>query len=188
MLESARPFPERDEDGFLDLTALRLARIQDAARFDEALQSPALLVAGSSEAPRRETPPNMRRELSYRRTTISATPRGPASRELASYAGRLAFVDKRPGNPFPSMIAIGRAMNNDIVFLLETVSKFHGFFSPAADGWTFTDQRSANGTLVNGRRIEGGKAHPIADGDKIRFGLDLEARFFLPGTLLARLA
>src|SRR5207302_1417787 len=62
-------------------------------------------------------------EKSIRRT-LAHDDKGAA----AAYHDRVAFLTKRPGNPFPQMVSIGRAMNNDIVILLETISKLHGYF------------------------------------------------------------
>jgi hypothetical protein len=185
---SSRPLPQRDEDGFFDREALRRGTVQlDASGFELAYPLPALLIAGPSDLPRTPTPQDLRRALSYRQTTLSAGPRHHKSRPLAAYAGRIAFLEKRPGNPFPAMVTIGRAVNNDVVILLETVSKFHGYFTHAGDGWTLTDQRSANGLHVNGITLESTKPHPIADGDRIRFGLDLAATFLLPRALFKRI-
>ena len=186
LTETARPIPGRDNEGFVDVALLRARAKEDTREeFTEAFCVPALITAsvesdgtsvGEAPAPRTE-----KGILSKKNTVLASAlvdPR-PASR----YYKRIAFLSKRPGNHFPSMISLGRGMNNDVVFMLETVSKFHGYFIHRGDGWTFTDQRSVNGTLLNGRRLELCVTHALADGDRLTFGADLETRFVLPESL-----
>ena len=102
------------------------------------------------------------------------------------YLNEVGFLVKRPGNPFSTFVAVGRATNNDLVLALETVSKFHGYFTCDEGRWLLTDQRSTNGTQVNGRALEPSTAHPLEDGDRIRFGDEITAVFLTPQTLYER--
>jgi hypothetical protein len=190
MAEERSSRPERDDEGFVALPTLRaLARELSSRAFAETCHVPVLVTSRFRETTRRSAVPSnasARRELSYRHTAISSRERS-AVFARPSYAGRIAFLDKRPGNPFPQMITLGRALTNDVVFTLQSVSKFQGYFSRGDGRWTFTDQRSANGSFLNGARLEPGKAHLLADGDLLRFGLDLKTVFLLPASLHERL-
>jgi hypothetical protein len=103
------------------------------------------------------------------------------------YLHETGFLVKRPGNPFPQFISVGRAGNNDIVLSVESVSKFHCYFTIEGDAWFLTDFRSTNGTELNGKRLEPTVATRVKDGDRIRFGEHVVALFLEPGSLYAKL-
>ena len=103
------------------------------------------------------------------------------------YLYEVGFLVKRPGNPFPQFVSIGRAPNNDLVFAVESVSKFHGYFTNDGSEWALTDYRSTNGTELNGRKLEPAVATPVKSGDRIRFGTHLCAEFLAPASLHAKL-
>lgn len=104
------------------------------------------------------------------------------------YHHRVAFIVKRPGNPFLNMITIGRAGNNDIVVDVPSVSKFHAFLEQQKDGaWSVTAQPSVNGMRVNDAPLASEEKRTLADGDRIFIGEDLSATFLLPKTLYKRL-
>ena len=88
----------------------------------------------------------------------------------------IAPIEKRPGNPYPDRISIGRAQNCDIVLRLPFISKLHAHFSPSSEGTVaITDNRSANGTLVNGKALDPGAKSVLSFGDVVRLGpLELE--------------
>ncbi len=81
------------------------------------------------------------------------------------------------------MVSLGRVATNDVVVSLETVSKLHGYFLKEGEGWLYTDYRSTNGTLLNGKVVEKAAKVPLSDGDRIRLGSELEATFLAPGSL-----
>jgi hypothetical protein len=103
------------------------------------------------------------------------------------YGDKVAFVVKREGNPFLSMITLGRAGNNDIVVRLPTVSKFHVFFDRDGGRWFVTAQHSVNGTTVDGNPLVPGARVELRDGSRIRLGDDLEGVFYLPGAFRSHL-
>lgn len=103
------------------------------------------------------------------------------------YLYEVGFLVKRPGNPFPQFVSVGRASNNDLVFAVDSVSKFHGYFTHDGEEWALTDYRSTNGTLLNGRKLDPAVATPIRSGDRIRFGTHLLAEFLDPAALHAKL-
>ena len=84
---------------------------------------------------------------------------------------RLANILKRPGNPFPERISVGRANNCDVVLRLPFVSKLHAHFVGGPPGaMRLADNRSANGTTVAGRTLAPGEAIDVRSGDWIGFG------------------
>lgn len=79
-------------------------------------------------------------------------------------------VAKRPGlqSPFPTMITIGRAANNDIVLQSADVSTFHAHLANEGGRWVVRDADSTHGTFANELRLAG--PTPLASGDLLRFG------------------
>lgn len=102
------------------------------------------------------------------------------------YLNEVAFVLKRPGNPFPQFVSVGRTTNNDVVLGVETVSKLHGYFSQTDGRWSLTDFRSTNGTFLNDERLESGKPVPVATGDRVRWGTQIVTEFLSPQALYER--
>lgn len=99
------------------------------------------------------------------------------------YLHEVGFLVKRPGNPFPNFVSVGRASNNDLVVAVESVSKFHCYFTAESGRWSLTDYRSTNGTELNGRRLEPARPAPVTDGDRIRLGENVVALFLEPASL-----
>jgi hypothetical protein len=186
--------PERDQDGFVLLSDLKLAaRELEPEAFARAFPHPALVSVGLPTTPSLAPPPPAPERLQRSKSSTGISAKGDTKsrgslKALRAYGGRVAILAKRPGNPFPNMISLGRALTNDVVLLLETVSKLQGFFTPGADGsWQFTDNGSTNGTLLDGVELEQRRPWPLADGSLLRFGLELEAEFILPRSLALRL-
>lgn len=98
---------------------------------------------------------------------------------------RVEWLKKTDRNPFGALITVGRARNNDIVIEHTTVSKLHVIFTQVSGGWHVSDERSANGTFLNGVRLKPGEKRPISDGDSLRLGPDIVARFLEPGSLFS---
>jgi ABC transport system ATP-binding/permease protein len=90
----------------------------------------------------------------------------------------------RPGRPPetpPGSIKIGRATDNDIVINDVLASRHHATLVSTAGGTELLDNRSINGTFVNGARIEQQVLH---EGDTVTIGnVDL---VFTGGTLVRR--
>lgn len=83
----------------------------------------------------------------------------------------IAPLVKRPENPFPDHLSVGRAPNCDVVMRFRYVSKLHArFLLKDALPVSLEDSGSSNGTGVNGRRLEAGAPSPIVSGDKLSFG------------------
>jgi hypothetical protein len=111
---------------------------------------------------------------------------GPVAGEL-----RVAAVRKREGNPFPERFSVGRARNCDVVLRFASVSKLHAHLLPGtARGGAplmVVDERSKNGTRLNGRALEPGEPVAVHFNDTLRFGA-LDVQFVDAGTLYDVLA
>ena len=90
----------------------------------------------------------------------------------------------RPGAPSdvpPGGIKIGRATDNDIVIPDVLASRHHATLIPTPGGTEIVDNRSINGTFVNGTRVD---AALLNEGDTVTIGnIDL---VFAGGTLARR--
>lgn len=113
-----------------------------------------------------------------------------SAQQLARMASALIDVNatvywlrKSDRNPFGSLITVGRAPNNDVVINHTTVSKVHVIFTHPAETWFIADDTSANGTFLNGAKLTPKEKIAISDGDRVRLGPDVVARFFLPSSL-----
>jgi len=83
---------------------------------------------------------------------------------LASKAGEMLPLSKPD-------IAIGRALDNDIVLEGSGVSRHHARITWESGRFVLTDRGSTNGTFACGRRVT---RHILSDGDELSFG---EAHF-----------
>lgn len=175
--------PGADEEGFQHITELRKAcRGRSLRAFSETYPAPALLVVGLGATELQGVDEGAPTDSRPQLLTIAHK-----GLRVLRYVDRLAFLVKRPGNPFPHFVSLGRAGNNDIVLTVDSVSKVHGYFTCGADGWSFTDHGSTNGTSLNGRRLEGAARQPLSDTDQLQLGPGITLEFLLPETLHARL-
>ncbi|MEM6793504.1 MAG: FHA domain-containing protein [Acidobacteriota bacterium] len=99
---------------------------------------------------------------------------------LLRYLAKAAFVTKRPGNPFPHLISIGRSKACDITVSVESISKVHGYFVTDGEGWSFTDHGSTNGSKVGPHVLGKGEKRPLEEGVTLKLGLDFSLRFHTP--------
>lgn len=177
--------PGASKEGFLSHDVLGAqARAQNAETFRKVYSFPALHVVDITVGAATEA-------KSDRDRTVQAGPqlmtilKGNAN--AFRYLHETSFLVKRPGNPFPQFVSVGRAANNDVVFGVESVSKFHGYFTIEAGKWFLTDFRSTNGTELNGKRLEPTVAMLVKDGDRIRFGEHVVTLFLEPASLYSKL-
>jgi len=162
--------------------------------------APALVVdplgvarGGGSETPRSSLPKNTPLEVHGTEVGGGTEVLGPlqSAQQLARMASALIdpnsaiyWLRKSDRNPFGSLITVGRAPNNDVVINHTTVSKVHVIFTHPTDQiWFIADDTSANGTFLNGARLTPKEKIAISDGDRVRLGPDVVARFFLPSSL-----
>ena len=80
--------------------------------------------------------------------------------------------DRPPGTAFllPQVAAIGRDLDNQIVFVDPTVSGRHAVLNLRDGVWWIEDLGSTNGSQVNGRRIEAGQPALLRSGDVVQLG------------------
>src|ERR1700736_9747 len=116
----------------------------------------------------------------------SVTSIGPTAAPRTSEGNLATSMLKilRPGRPAeapPGSVKIGRATDNDIVIPDVLASRHHATLIPGPSGTEIRDNRSINGTFVNGARVESAVLH---DGDTVTIGnIDL---VFSGGTLARR--
>jgi hypothetical protein len=88
---------------------------------------------------------------------------------------QVVAVKKNPENPFPDRLTIGRATNCDVVIRFAFISKVHAHLFVQGDKLTLRDNKGANGTFHNRKRLEAGSSRSIKLGDTLGFGaLELE--------------
>lgn len=140
---------------------------------------PAAPPSGPQHAPQiYRTPPNV----------PPAQAGGPETNRVAGDASNLAtsmMKILRPGKAAlesaPGAIKIGRANDNDIVIPEVLASRHHATLIPTPHGTEIHDNRSINGTFVNGARVD---SAVLRDGDVVTIGnIDL---VFAGGTLARR--
>jgi hypothetical protein len=77
-------------------------------------------------------------------------------------------------SPFPRVVCLGRAKNNDVVVTDASVSKLHAVFHRSDDGgWLVQDARSRNGTFLDNAPVPvdtRGEPLRITSGATMRFG------------------
>lgn len=173
-----------EQRGFVTLASLRAALVdhgQDAFCREVCAGRPALIVEAA--LPGSGGPAPLSPELLFHQTHEEDD-----ADFAAIYRGAVALLRKRPGNPFPHMINLGRAPNCDVVLLLPTVSKLHAYVQPAGAGWALVDSRSRNGTFLDGVRLVPGEARELRSGARIRLGkVELDLRVVDPVELCAEL-
>lgn len=175
-----------DPDGFFSIEKLR-ARAKSApspADFARGCPGPALLI--TEDAKKGDGGPKEKPGGSSSFLIVTLEGKATGTSGVTRYLKRAAFIAKRPGNPFPNMVSLGRATSNDIVIALETVSKLHGYFLREGDQWFYTDYQSTNGTIINDQRVERSEKRLLADGDRFQIGLDVKGQFLSPVSLYER--
>ncbi|KUI45178.1 ABC transporter ATP-binding protein [Mycobacterium sp. IS-1590] len=117
----------------------------------------------------------------------SATMMGPTAAprssdgNLATSMLKILRPGSKPADNVPGAVKIGRATDNDIVVPDVLASRHHATLVPTAAGTEIVDNRSINGTFVNGARVESAL---LRDGDTVTIGnIDL---VFSGGTLVRR--
>jgi len=116
----------------------------------------------------------------------SVTQLGPTAAPRTSEGNLATSMLKilRPGGPAKAPAGstkIGRATDNDIVIPDVLASRHHATLIPGPSGTEIRDERSINGTFVNGARVDSAM---LKDGDTVTIGnVDL---VFRGGTLVRR--
>jgi len=91
---------------------------------------------------------------------------------VAPSAWAAVKVRKRAGDAFPNFIWMGREGKCDITLPYEGVSKLHAQFILRPGGEVdLLDTSSANGTFLDGKRLEDNAPLRVRDGAKIKMGV-----------------
>jgi len=96
---------------------------------------------------------------------------GASEIEVADASPRLLqTAGSSPGREFPlseTLISFGRAPDNVVEIDDSETSIYHAVIRSTACGFSLEDQRSTNGTFVNGRKVS---SHMLCDGDLLQLG------------------
>ena len=101
----------------------------------------------------------------YQQTQIRPAPAG-AGQKMATSMIRI-MRGGGPAAPPTGAIKIGRATDNDIVIPDVLASRHHATLVPTASGTEIIDERSINGTFVNGNRVDRAS---LGEGDVVTIG------------------
>src|SRR4051812_48164340 len=101
-----------------------------------------------------------------------STRRLPTASTIAASGWAAVKVQKRAGDAFPNFVWVGREAKCDIALPFDGVSKLHGQFILRPDGEVeLLDTSSANGTYLDGKKLEDNAPLRVHDGAKIRMGV-----------------
>ena len=103
---------------------------------------------------------------------------------LASPDASLLRLEKSGRTPYGAFVFVGRSSASDVVLKHHSVSKSHAWFEERDGGWLLHDNRSRNGTFVNGVRIPEGKTLPVRPNAVVTFGT-MPSHFLTPSDLAA---
>ena len=67
-------------------------------------------------------------------------------------------------------VTIGRSVDRDVVVDDNRVSRRHAVVAPHGSGWIVTDERSSNGTRLNGSALTANRPATLRAGDSIEVG------------------
>lgn len=115
--------------------------------------------------------------IDLRAASSPPKPSAPAPAPTSAPPARLVRPIKKSLTTFPSMISVGRTLNNDIVIEDVRVSKFHALFRIRDQGFELEDAGSVNGTRLNSEPVHKGSPRVVRSGDRIAFGA-LELQIF----------
>ena len=181
--------PDANEHGFVPFEALRRRAAQSTReQFLRDFPVPGLLVLHRSEddsVQGREQlfDPNDR---GFQLLTMTVPSAG-----ILRYLGKVAFLAKRPGNPFAHLISIGRSASNDITIAIDSVSRVHGYFvagdaTGSGSQWSFSDHGSTNGSRLDDRDLVSGQCYGLRDGVLLQLGLEAVLELLTPDSLYRR--
>ncbi len=118
----------------------------------------------------KETDDEVAERLSFKTGVVDLRALQSAAAALGKIIAVLPIV-KKPSNPFPDRISVGRAQNCDVVIRDASVSKLHAEIRmPKPAECEIADLKSANGTRLNGKPIAGLPSIRVRSGDKLDFG------------------
>jgi ABC-type multidrug transport system ATPase subunit len=144
---------------------------------------PAAPPSGPQQAPHiyRSSPVSVPPAPAQGQTGLETGRVGADASNLATSMMKILRPGKAAVESAPGAVKIGRANDNDIVIPEVLASRHHATLIPTPHGTEIHDNRSINGTFVNGARVDSAVLH---DGDVVTIGnIDL---IFAGGTLARR--
>jgi hypothetical protein len=94
----------------------------------------------------------------------------PLATVTADPETRVVLLQKSERNPYDAFLFLGRASTCDVIIRDASISKSHAVIEPAADAWHVRDNRSRNGTWLNGQRLLEGERGKLRSGDVLVLG------------------
>ena len=171
--------PDADENGLVTMAVLkRRAAAMNRDEFVAAYPVPGLLFTYREEEASGSDPFQEPEDSRVQLLTLTIE-----SAAILRYLNRLMFLSKKPGNPYPHIISVGRSPKNDLSIGVETVSKVHGYFAREEAGWCFTDHSSTNGSQLNGQVLKSGHKYSLRDQDVLKLGLQVMLEYLPPAAL-----
>jgi hypothetical protein len=83
-------------------------------------------------------------------------------------------LEKSERNPYDGFLFLGRASTCDVIIRDASISKTHAVIEPKTGPgpgtWRIRDNRSRNGTWLNGEKLKAGEKLDLASGDVIVLG------------------
>jgi hypothetical protein len=122
--------------------------------------------------------------LSLNITSSSGESLEELAKKLKESAPKLAVLTlEKRDSKFQSIITLGRAPKSDVLINVASVSKFHCYFTHNAreKSWHISDADAANGTFLDGDRLDANTKVKLEDGAAVRLGLHVRGRFFGSG-------
>ncbi len=85
-------------------------------------------------------------------------------------ATQVAALEKSPRNPYDGFLFLGRASTCDVIIRDASISKTHAVIELNGKDWRIRDNRSRNGTWLNGVRLKPNEKLALKSGDAIVLG------------------
>ncbi len=138
-----------------------------------------VVVGGAQPSPRATRNPEKKKE---RRAEAPLPQADAAGARAVKGLGAGAVLRGKAGKQIvlPAKATVGRGKDCDVVLDDDSVSRQHAELSRDERGlYRLKDLESANGTFLNGKRLEGSQTQLVPEGARLRFG-DIELLFWRP--------
>jgi hypothetical protein len=146
--------------GHVDDFVQELKRVGEVA-FRKRHPAPVLIVTGRATRGKRAQTDEVTRVVS-----LEGSGKHRASLALVHRVFPLTKAASAPAGP----VTVGRTSENDVSIPEYSISKRHCAFEMKDGMMTVADCGSTNGTLLNGARLDAGKAVPLCGGEQITMG------------------
>ena len=103
-------------------------------------------------------------------TPTGTNPSVPRNVPVAGGLASVLEVVKVSGSGPRDTVTVGRGTDNDVVLDEKSISKVHLTIKRGLEGYTVADQKSRNGTKVNGQKVPAQAETPLKSGDVIHLG------------------